>query len=371
MWKWIKAISVLVVVFFMLIGMGPGMAVAEISDGKTDEQLELTIEKAVDMAINHDGSIKQAEYDIERGEEVRDFAGEQVQYTPTGPTPDAALKAFYGLVSADIGFNMAKKSKNIEEDKVIVSVLEEYTDVLKAIENLNLAQKSVEKAEWNWRINQLRFQIGQISLYQKDASKVQYTLAQNTLESAQIELEDAYQTLNELVGLEPEDRPILTETPEYNKLLVGDLEGEIQKAVEDNPAIWLVDQKIKLEEINRELYDWTNPLREPYEVINIDIQKAERNASDSRIQLEQMLRTLYNNIVKLEESYNSQREVVNTAKETLRITNIKQEIGVATKDELQNAELSLAKEIKTLNEIIYQHEILKMNFEKPWTAGAK
>ena len=61
--------------------------------------------------------------------------------------------------------------------------------------------------------------------------------------SWQKEVDKAYQELNNLIGLKPEDRPILAESIEFAPLEVDDLESTITRIMEGNPAIWLAEQQ--------------------------------------------------------------------------------------------------------------------------------
>jgi len=248
----------------------------------------------------------------------------------------------------------------------VYTVFDNYTAVLKAVRGLKYAQDAMENAQANWNIARLSYQQGIISTYQRDGAEVQFQVAQNSLKLAEIELRNSYQALNKQLGLNPDERPLLIEQPGYSKLNVDELEGVVQRIMEDNPAIWLADQKIYLAQLNKDLYDWTSSTREPYETIDIDINKAQITADDLCQTMRQAIRTIYNNIAKIEEGYASKEQAVKLAEENQQVMKIKFEVGMVTATELRSYELELQKQQNELASLVYQHELLKIAFQKPW-----
>lgn len=365
-----RKILALLLVITMLLGLSSTACAADANSPDQENKMQLTIEQAVNMALNNSKTIAISNLNIERGEEVRDLASDRVKYTPMGPAPTAATLAYNGLLASDIAWNMAKKSKTVEEDKIVYSVFNDYTTVLKAVKGLKYAQDAMKSAQANWNIACLSYQQGVISTYQRDGAEVHYKVAQNALKLAEIELENSYQALNKTLGINITERPVLIEQPGYSILKVDSLETAVTRTMEDNPAIWLADQKTYLAQINRDLYDWTNPAREPYEAANIDINKAQITADDLRQTMRQAIRIIYNNIAKIEEGYASKEQAVKLAEETRRVTKVKYDIGMATATELQGAELDLQKQQNELDALVYQHELLKIAFQKPWAYSA-
>lgn len=364
-----KLIASLIIVLF-LVGMVPVGLAAEM--GKQTKQLDsgLTVQQAVDMALKSSNKIKLAKLDIERGEKVRENAADRVQYTPIAPATDTyAAMAYNGLVAADIGWRMASKTQTVEEDKLVYSVFNQYVKVLKGIEDLDYARKTLKYVQSQWNIAILSYQQGMVNSLQKDTAEEQFKKAQNGLKAAEAELNNEYQLLDRILGLEPEQRPILAEKPAYSILKVDMLESEAQRKTEDNPYIWLLDQKAKLASSKLELHNWTDPTEEPYRAKMIDENKAKLQASDARIQMKQAIRTIFNNVIKLEQLFNSQQQAVKVAEESLRIAKIKYEIGIITATELEGIELDLQNKKKLLNETIYNHELLKISYEKPWAVS--
>jgi len=158
----------------------------------------------------------------------------------------------------------------------------------------------------------------------------------------------------------------MVEQSAYSKLAVDNVEAYAHRITEASPSIWLADQNIDIAKMQMDLSAVTNTSGSAYRSNEIAIDKAEISASSARDSMEQAIRTLNNSIISLEESYALQQSALQNAESTLVVSKLKYALGMATKAELQAAELNVATAKKSLNSTIYQHEQLKLAFEKPW-----
>lgn len=330
----------------------------------------LTIEQAIDMALAHSKSIRQAAFDVDRSEEVRDELAQQMSYIPRGMTDYATGQLYTGLVTSDMYYRMAQKNLTMEEDKVALAAYKAYTDVIKAGQDLEYAQKSFNQAAWMQNVAYLSLQQGMASDYDKTAAEVQYKAAQNNLGTARQTLDNAFLTLNQLIGLEPAGRVVLLDKPAYQALEPVLLEEKINKVLNASPSVWMAEQAAKIAETQLDLYDFTYQAQDPYEAKEVDVNKAKLSARDAKEQMSQFVRTLYNNLLIMEQGYASLQEAERLAQEELRIKQLKYELGMITKTEVQAAELALQVKQKSLDALVFQHETWKMVFDKPWTYSA-
>lgn len=328
----------------------------------------ITLDQATDMAIKHSNSIKQIEYDIEKGEEYQKAALDNLSYIPSGAAEPQVAAAWTAALNTQISLQMAKKSKEVEQDKIALNVFNEYTGVLQARKNLELAEMKYEKAKKDWQITLLSYDCGLISQSQLKLAESGQKAAQASYELAKKEVEKAYQSFNSLIGLNLTDRPLLQNAIEYSPINIIDLDHEIARIMDRNPAIWLAEQQVELAEIQLDLYNWADPSREPYEVKKIDIEKAKLTAADGKQQIKNALYSLYKTIVQLEDSYAMSYEAFKIAQEDFRVKEIQYELGMLSKQDYMASKLALTEAENNLNKIVYQHEALKQTFYKPWAA---
>jgi len=326
----------------------------------------LTLDSAVEMASKKSNKLKEIDYNIERGEEVRKLSASKVNFEPSGPSDPTAAAAFTALVAADTGWQMAKKSKVLEVDKITLDVFKKYTDVVTANGNLELAKQQNDQAKRNWQVTLLSYDTGVISWSQLKLAEAGNKTAITSYELAQKEVDQAYQDLNNLIGLKPEDKPILTDEIDYTPLEVDDLDFAIARIMADNPAIWLLEQTVKLEDIELDLYSWTDPMREPYNAKKIDVEKAELSVTDTKKQMRELLHTLYQSIMQLEDRYKIAEQGLRVAETEFQVKKLQYELGMLSKQDYLAAEVALAKAQNDFSKIVYQHESLKQTFYKPW-----
>lgn len=338
---------------------------------------ELTLAQAVEKALANSKALKTGEYDIERAEEVREKAADNVTWKPaggglSGEAAAVASRAFTGLVQADLAWQMSKKAYNAEKDSVVMSVYQAYNGVLQAREKRRAAELAYKSADLAHRAAVASLRAGVIS--KSDFLKSEAGLAGGKagLEAAEKALADAYQKFNQLVGLWPEDRPVLVDRPSFSPLQIDSLDTEVERAVEESPSQWLAEKKIDLAKLSLDLYvfnDPTNP--DPYKAKEIDVEKAEISAAEAKDQMRQLARSLYYSIRQLEEQYAGLEHQAAVAGENLRVAKLKYDLGMVTRTDLATAESALAEAQKALLDAAAQHEVLIMAFEKPWAyAGA-
>lgn len=356
-----KKIMSLVLAGFIFMMPVPSV-MADESESRGAASSVLTIQQAIDLALQNNRSVKSAQLDVDKSKELRDYAAIPVTFVPTSYTADSAN--FLNLVAADISWGSAKKTMTATEDAIAYNTVNAYLSILNAQENLNLAEKSLANAKWDLSMSNAGLMVGTICTYDKQQVETAYQTALSNLNSARTTLENAYISFNKLLGINSSQRLQLSEKALYSPIDVTNVESEVSRAVDANPTLWVKDQSIVQANLTLQQYNGNGS----YEAKEMDVTKAQYNADEARDVARQKVRTLYNQIMAQEQQYNSQLQTLKTAQETLRIVKLKFDIGMATKAEVQKAELSVLKETATLNSYINQHELNKLVFEKPWVS---
>lgn len=331
----------------------------------------ITLDQAIEMALNHNKSIRKVQYDIERGQEVRDSVAEDVKYIPSGQTDPRVAAAYTGLLATDLQLQMTKKNLEVEKDKVTLSVFNKYTSVLAAIKNLDLAELKFEKAKKDRQIAQISCSMGVASPSQLKQAEHLYKTSELSYELARKDLEKTYENFNSVVGLSLKERPLLVDDIKYAPLEIAELSSEVTRIIDGSPAIWLMEQQVDLYEVTLRLHNWADPTSEPYEAKEIDVDKAKVSAAESKEHLRNGLYNIYQAIVQLEDNYEIVSQAVNLSQEDFRVKELQYELGMLSKQEYLASELSLAEAENSFNNIVYQHEILKQTFYKPWAQVAE
>lgn len=330
------------------------------------ESASITYEQAVDMAVSKNYSLKNAEMNIERSYEVRKDASDNSKYTPLGPGNSTANKAFTGLVQADIAWQMSKKDYEMMKDGLTYSVKQSYNAVLQAMEKKKIADMTEKNAYWQNRIAEFKYQAGMMSSLERLSANSNHRSAGDNKKAAEKALEDSYQKFNQLIGISIDSRPDLTTLPEFKKMEGDSLETHVSRILSESNSVWLANQQINIAKLNLDLYTFNVPGAEPYDAKKIDVAKSENTAADTKEQLAKAIRSLYYSIRQMEDQHGVLQANLVMAEESLKITRVKHNIGMATQAELISAELAVEQIKQQIFDITAQHDNLVMAYKKPW-----
>lgn len=361
-----KRVSIALIFCFIIIFILVPAAMA-----KEPSSPEMTVQQALEKAIVNSRSLQTAKDDIDRAYEVRQFYSDKVNYIPSGESSPGVERTFTSAVSNDINWQMAKRSYAAQEDSVAMQVYKAYDNLLQDMEKVKVNELLLKNADWKRRMADVSYKVGVLDMMGLVQANSNLSKAKSDYEASKKALADDYQIFNQLVGLWPEDRPILVDRPVFKKLIIDNLDAEVERAVESSPSVWLKDQSIDLAKLTLELFDLTNPAKsEPYTAKEIDVEKAKIAAKDKKEQTRQLVRTIYYKMVQLEDQYTSTQEKIKLSDEALRVARIKYDVGMATQGDVYTAEANLAQDRKSLLDISSQCEILSIAFRKPWTYAA-
>jgi outer membrane protein TolC len=343
------------------------------STAEADEVKEagsLTYEAAVDMAKNSSYKVRTALADIERSKETLDKAADNVEYKPSSGGNLDATRAFTVYAQSLLGYQDAKKALELAEDSIAYAVKQAYNQVLQAQKALELAELTLQNAEWQKQLAQVRYENGVISEIDQVKANNDYNTAKVNRDAAVKALDDAYQKFNQLVGLPTDAKMTLTDIPQLNKLEDVNLDTKVAQVESMAPTIYKVDQAINLAQLQLDLYTFNNPSSlDTYKAKQIDVDKAQYTAADTKEQLGKSVRSMYYSIKQMEDQYDSLKEQLAKAEQTLKETQINYENGMAIDADLFAAKLAVEKIKQQMFDLSAQHNTMLAAFEKPWVAG--
>lgn len=330
---------------------------------------EFTMKQAVDKAQQFSKTIRNAEYDVDRSYELRQFSFDDVKYVPQGTTSPEAEQDYTNFALSDINWQSAKKTLESTQDNIEVAVYQAYFSIIQGKLKVSVAEEDLKNSVEKERIAMVGYRVGTVNQAGLIEAQAARATSESSLVAARKALDDAYQKFNLLVGLWPDDRPVLTDNPNLSPLVIDNLDTEVQRAIERSPSIWLANQKIDYANLKMDLYfaGDRSAISEPYEVKDIDVKKAETSLEESKEKVRKLVRTLYYTALQKEELYSSTLESIKVAEESLRVKKIKLDVGMATKSEVLAAELAVDQARQTLLSTVCDHELLVMYFRKPWT----
>lgn len=330
---------------------------------------QISMQEAIKMAIAKSSSLRASGYSIDQSREDLDAASDALDFIPTGQTTPEAEQAYNSYIQKNLNWMSAKKSYQSALDSVAMSVYQAYYNVLEAKASLDAEQQLVDYTELQYRGTVLKCQLGAASKWQLTQDSESYESAKQAYASAEKTLADSYQKFNQLVGLSDSSRPELTDQPIFSPLKVISLDAEISRVLDESPSVWKANNAVDQAKTALNIYSYSSTEAHTYKSTEISISIAEQNAQTQKESTVQSLRSLYYNIMKMEDDHASLVKKLATAEESLRIAKLKYQCGLISKIELVSAENSVTQSKLNLLQAECQHVIQVMSFETPWASG--
>lgn len=313
------------------------------------EQPELSLQQAVDRALELSKSLKSAELEKDKAWELRKEAQKAVKYTPIGMVHPQIQDAYYSLLQAELGYQIQSKSLDALKDNIKAEVVEKYCNVLSAQSAYLAAENALNNAQWQHNAALSQLHVGMLAPASRAAVEAALEGAKAGVAAAQERLNKAYVELNALVGFLPDKRPKLTTDIPYEELKVDSITADVNRAIVNNTNVWAALQAVIIER-----QDLRMNLK-PYEVEKLEVKIAELTASEAKDALEEALTLLYHDILTLQESIGASEKAVAAAEQAVNTAKLKFEVGMATQGDVVAAQAELGSAKNSLAELKYRH----------------
>ncbi|QGP91732.1 Outer membrane efflux protein [Neomoorella glycerini] len=334
----------------------------------------LSLDEAIKLALDHDMDLKKAEAEIERTKAIRDDAQENVQFTPveggySGPYGPQIEASWNKLLSADLAWRASKKDYEAKVDALVLDVCKKYWDVQVAGSKLSLQEKLKGQALINLQNARAGAAAGTVAPSTQMIAESQYEQAIKNYEQARHALDDAYNALNQAIGLDAGARPELIDDVKFEPLQVDSLDGAVFRVLEKAPAVWKARQNIDLKRWAADMMYFTGSYT-PYDARQKELEQAELDYAGVRELMAKATRTAYYQARQVEEGYVAALEALKMAEEKLRVERARCEAGMGIKADVVAAEVAVVQAQQALDNLVRQHAYLKLAFEKPWAISA-
>ncbi|KAE8561911.1 stalk domain-containing protein [Paenibacillus polymyxa] len=333
----------------------------------------LTYVDAVKLAIADSTSVKTAETTIDQTGKIMKEAGKNIDFVPAEAGDEGQDKAFKGYAQTNLNYEAAKKNLDMTKEGIEYNVKDLYNKLLQKQNAVKLAALNIEDAERKLKVAQIKRDNQMSSDYEVTQATNQLTQNQAALDKAKKDLDSAYVSLNQLIGYKPEQRYELKDKPVYSEFK-DNVETKVSQVLTSSTAIWLSEQKVDLAELSLKLYNFSTPGNTPYEAEQLNVEKAQYATEGTKRQLEEAVRTIYNNIKALESQYSQIQAGLVSARSAADMAKKQFDVGLATELQVYEANLKVTTAEQQAEDIVSSIDTLKLAFNKPWamqgSAGA-
>lgn len=325
----------------------------------------LGYDDAVKLAIADSTSIKTVETNIDQTGKIMKEAGKDIDFVPKEAGVEASDKAFKGYAQTNLNYEAAKKNLDMTKENIQYNVKDLYNKLLQKKNAVKLAALNIEDAERKLKVTQIKRDNQMSSDYEVTQATNQVTQNQASLEKAKKDLDSAYVALNQVIGYKPEQRYELKDKPVYSEFK-DNVETKVSQVLTSSTAIWLSEQKVDLAELSLKLYNFNTPGNTPYEAEQLNVEKAQYATEGTKRQLEELVRTIYNNIKGLESQYSQIQAGLVSARSAADMTKKQFDVGLATELQVYEANLKVTTAEQQAEDLVTSIDTLKLAYDKPW-----
>lgn len=362
--------NIIIMLLIMLVfSSNSSYALSQENISKDSENNTITYEVALELALNNNLNLKNAQNDLKKAEEIKEQASKNLYYTPIGYGDSAsdysAKEALKGQIQSNNAYKMAEKQIQSMEDTIAYQIRSAYDEVAKIRNKIDTMDMEVSVLTKQYNIMVIKVQNGieskiALSDTQKDlASKKQKKKALNE------QFNDAYFKLNQLLGLDKDKRyDVLIET-ELQTLEDFDLDKHIRGVKNEHPSLWRQNQQIELAQLDVDLYTFNIGL-EPYKAKEIEVAKAKNDLQSLKESIETTITGNYNKLLQLEKEYEILKIELEKSYNLLSIMEIRYDLGMVTENDLLQLKLGIKQMQDAKIQIVINHRQLKTLVNKPW-----
>lgn len=316
----------------------------------------LTLEEATKEAIRHSSDIKTANRDITNSEKNIEEYGEIAVYS-SGDN----LSSILNLIEEKVAYADTLLSKDMKELTISNSIKKAFISILNSERDIALSKDALAISKKELVISETKVKMGLMTEQELSNQKVTYEKNVASLAKKEKELEEAYVSLNNIMGDDVDRRYTLVLEQEYEEIeLAYDMDTAITGKISRDLNIEQKKNAVKLAEEKRNLYI---PGQSNLRTLENSLSSAQSSYKDAIKELGEKILACYNSAVALETEYENNLQELEVLKNKLEIVKTKYDLDLITELELQQAEYEVKVMESTIEGLIYDHMLLLDQFE--------
>ncbi|WP_025681496.1 stalk domain-containing protein [Paenibacillus massiliensis] len=330
----------------------------------------LELEDAVAMAIKSSNNLKTQEASLQQQSNSMEDAIDNLDFIPNpgGFSNDGVNAGYNAYTQQQIGYFSTQKQIEIAKDSLNYQVKSAYNAIITNLEAKRMADLNLEDAQRSLRIVQIKRTNDMASDFDVTQATAKVQQQEAAQEVALKTLDDSYRALNTLIGYKPDQKYALVDIPEFS-VFESDVETKVSQVVTGSPVVWLQEQSVKVANLNVDYFVFTGKTANSFDNTKIEIEKAKLTSEDTKKQLADGVRSMYNKIKELETQYAQLQSGKVTAENALNVVKKRYDLGMATEYEVFQAQLQLESLKNQEVSIVIGLDNLKLAYEKPWAAS--
>ncbi|MBZ4687959.1 MAG: outer membrane protein TolC [Clostridiales bacterium] len=360
----------ILLVFILGLGILTGAAWQPEKAEADSDVMNFTLDEAIEYGLKNSPEIKKLEIDekiaevnlksaksgASKSKDARD------KYS-TGTSWETLQVEMVNPVLQEANYKIQEKSLRHMRDALKLQIEKKYYDVIYAKKSLENSQESLDRANEELRLAEVKYEVGNIAKIGVKQAEAQAASKQASYIAAKNKYQNEIMAFNKLLGLPLDAKINLISGLELKGEDIN-LEAAISEAIEKDISVFSKREMLKVAEVSLEaakkIY---SPKVNTYKQMLYELEKSKIDLQEQEKELKMTIKETYLSLKALEGQYEALEKAVDAASEGYRLTKISYEVGIATQVELmQRAEELHQAETNLLN-VLYNYNVLKAQFQ--------
>ena len=326
---------------------------------------KLTAEEALAKAKKHSPDLREIQDTLDYLDDTLDDIDRSAGGTVTVPNVeykkwvnDGWQKVVSAVYQAEQGKKQARIGEELQNLGLEVSVKSYFTSIKSNEDTLSLIKKNAEIQKKLYEQGKEKNRLGLLSKYNLNQLEIAAKQAQDNVALLEASMEQLYIKLNDLMGEKADARFEYVYDVTYTPYKLSlPMEQYLNAALKK-------DLTIQLKELALDSAKFTKNYVGEY---NYDT--AKRNLKTAKTDKEMAIRNAYLQLQQMETQITSAQSSLTKAQADYRAAQINLRAGNVTKTAVEQAEMGVVSAQNSLNQLIYNYDMLVFTFENPSLLG--
>ncbi|MCR6545405.1 TolC family protein [Dehalobacterium formicoaceticum] len=361
-WLWVMIIVLVLAVATAGVTLG---------DEAAPEVKKLSLNQAIEMAMKDNHQVELAAIDVEKAEltlEQAEFARDKMINSSALPDKDRrdqnqAMVIDVVPVNAAAGKTIADTKKTYTENSIKFGVESAYYGLLQGERKLAVSQSALARAQEQLKVAQAKLKAGTVAKIEVIAAEAQLKSAEAEVNQSKADMEKARMALNKTLGLNLDTPIVLTDQFNFNPAGTIDPQKVFQEMQSKDLSLVSAQESYKMNEANwdyHQTYFTANTF--VYRDAKFKVKEAEVNLNQEKAALEMNIKNAYLDLKTAEENYQVLTKSLEQAKEALRLTKLRYDVGMATGYDVLSSDGAIQQADLGLLSALYNYNLAKAKF---------
>jgi outer membrane protein TolC len=335
------------------------------------DRIDLTLEKAIEIVLKDNPTIKQSELSLEQAEVKskqiisagKDNKKLYSNYKREGTIGNLLV---YKLPKLNADFVLANAKRNYEAtvENLKADIEKSYFELLQLEQMNEINKEDLDIAKDIYKKTKQKFELGLVTKQEVISSELNLKKAENSYIASENMLKKAKMAFNIKLGYDVMTKVNLIDELGYKEFEGVSIADVVSKALINRNEIKAAEFKYELEKINMDITakQYTENTY-VYRDQKIKLEKALKDLNDIKKNIEMEVRSNYLDIKEKYEEIKAGEKAVELAKEALRLYQLSYDVGTAILTDVQEAQTSLLQARLGLSKAILEYNLAISKFE--------